>query len=285
MQDYPKDRYEVLVADGESTDTTREILKNYDVVLLENPARDCDDGKYVALERAKGEIVALIDADNIIAENDWLKKMVQPFADEAEIMGVESNYLIADDFTPVNTYANLLVIVDPLARMLASKPYKVKKKNGFNVKYFKKGSAPVAGANGFLWRKQIVDKYNNHGLKKFAEANLLAEIAQKTEVSYANIPNVGIYHYYCEDLKDYIAKRKKIARKFLGRRGRKEDTWVDGRGSKKLYLSAFYLGTFIGPTIEAIICAVKERRYEWCLHPLISCATVYTYAVNLLTKR
>lgn len=282
-QSYPKEKYEVIVADGGSNDSTLDILKKYPVIFCHNPKKDCDYGKFIALQKAQGEIIALIDDDNIITSDTWLRTMIEPLFLEKEIIGVESNYLIAKDFSSINTYANLLVIVDPLARMLASRP-KITERDGYNIKEFDKGGQPVAGANGFLWKRSIIDKYLDGTLGKFTEANLLSEIASKQVVKYANIPNVGVYHYYCVTLKDYVKKRIKIAGKFLDRKEHSESTWVDSGNKVWFVLSVVYLASFIGPAVEALLNYAKTRRIEWFWHPVIGVVTIFVYTRMLLGR-
>ncbi len=38
-------------------------------------------GKAVGMKQARGEIIALIDSDNILPSRDWLSFMVEPFHD------------------------------------------------------------------------------------------------------------------------------------------------------------------------------------------------------------
>jgi hypothetical protein len=106
MQDYPKDKYEVIIADGGSTDSTRDILKKYDVQLVENSKKIAEYGKFLAYKKSKGEFVVLLDADNIINSNDWLISLVSLLVQDGSLLGAESNYLIADDFSSINTYGS-----------------------------------------------------------------------------------------------------------------------------------------------------------------------------------
>jgi glycosyltransferase involved in cell wall biosynthesis len=279
IQDYPKDRYEVIVADGLSTDSTRKILSRYPIKLIDNPSVNSDFGKYSALKIAKGELIAFIDSDNIIVGTQWLKSLVKPFQYYPALVASESNYLIAPDFTSLNTYANLLVIVDPLARLLASSPILVEKTElGFMIQYFRPGSTPVAGANGFLWRATNLIPFLDAKTQRFAETNVLASLADTDGISIANTPGSGIYHYYCIGINDYIAKRKKIAKKYLDRRNNDEKTWVDSRHRIRQILSVVYLATFIGPLIEAIAEIVWSRQWQWLWHPFVSSLTVYIYS-------
>src|SRR5262245_32480841 len=59
-QDYPRDAFEVLVADGQSTDATRDIVgtlqvRHGNLRLLDNPGRLSSAGRNRALQSARGE--------------------------------------------------------------------------------------------------------------------------------------------------------------------------------------------------------------------------------------
>lgn len=81
-QDYPSDRMEVFVADGMSTDGTREIVANLaarhpdcPVSIVDNPGRIVAKGLNAALAVAKGEIVVRIDGHCRIAP-DYVSRCV-----------------------------------------------------------------------------------------------------------------------------------------------------------------------------------------------------------------
>jgi glycosyltransferase involved in cell wall biosynthesis len=66
-QDYPAERMEIIVADGQSSDQTREIIREIagesarDVTLIENPDRIVATGLNAAVRLAQGEIVLRVD--------------------------------------------------------------------------------------------------------------------------------------------------------------------------------------------------------------------------------
>jgi len=79
--DYPSDRMEVLIADGESTDGTRALIEQYAakdcrVRLIPNPRRSTPEGLNRAIEQAHGEVVARIDAHATVAR-DYLTRCVE----------------------------------------------------------------------------------------------------------------------------------------------------------------------------------------------------------------
>ncbi len=80
-QDYPGERFEVLVADGMSDDGSRDILARIAradrrVRVIDNPGRIVPTGLNAAIQAARGEIIARVDAHTIIAP-DYLRRGVE----------------------------------------------------------------------------------------------------------------------------------------------------------------------------------------------------------------
>ncbi len=75
---YPKERREILIVDGRSTDNTRKIAGLYDTILVENPNRSHRSGVNLGFKKAKGDIIAFTDADCIVDEN-WLQNSLKYF--------------------------------------------------------------------------------------------------------------------------------------------------------------------------------------------------------------
>ncbi len=82
-QTLPHDRLEVVVADGGSTDRTREKISEFiqehpqlDVSLVENPARAIPAALNVAIKHARGEILVRLDAHSEPAP-DYLERCIE----------------------------------------------------------------------------------------------------------------------------------------------------------------------------------------------------------------
>ena len=83
-QDYPVDRFEVLVADGDSTDATRDIvaelmLEHANLRLLDNPRRWSSGGRNTAVAVARGELIVLIDGHCELDNPHYLDEIASAF--------------------------------------------------------------------------------------------------------------------------------------------------------------------------------------------------------------
>jgi succinoglycan biosynthesis protein ExoA len=85
-QDYPHDRMEVLVADGMSTDSTREIVlrmqasSDVPVTIVDNKGRIAPAGLNAALRRARGDVIVRVDGHCRIAR-DYVARCVECLRD------------------------------------------------------------------------------------------------------------------------------------------------------------------------------------------------------------
>lgn len=81
-QDYPRDRVEIFIADGMSTDGTREVIERLtrdypdtDLLVLDNISQVVATGLNRALQQAKGEVIIRVDGHTIIAP-DYIRECV-----------------------------------------------------------------------------------------------------------------------------------------------------------------------------------------------------------------
>jgi glycosyltransferase involved in cell wall biosynthesis len=103
-QDYPRQRYEIIVVDNNSTDGTVEIVRRYPVLLLEERRPGPGAARNRGLAQARGEIIAFTDAD-CYAEARWLKELVKPFVDPM-VGGVGGAIKSASRATAVERYSD-----------------------------------------------------------------------------------------------------------------------------------------------------------------------------------
>ncbi|KXB03729.1 hypothetical protein AKJ48_03660, partial [candidate division MSBL1 archaeon SCGC-AAA261O19] len=92
-QDYPNDKYEIVIVDGKSEDQTREIVKKFmkqhdNIRLIENPELNVSAGRRIGVEESRGKYVIAFSGHSY-ADRDFIRKVVTRLekADE-EIAGV-----------------------------------------------------------------------------------------------------------------------------------------------------------------------------------------------------
>jgi len=80
-QSYPRDRYEVIVVDDDSTDNTAAIAAAKGARIISHEEnRGIPAARNTGLSVARGEIIAYID-DDAVADPEWLERLVEPFKD------------------------------------------------------------------------------------------------------------------------------------------------------------------------------------------------------------
>ena len=84
MQDYPMDRVEVVVADGGSTDRTREIVDSLkgrfgSLKLLDNPPRRPSSGRNIGVNNSTAPYILVLDGHSHLPSKSLLRDMLEIF--------------------------------------------------------------------------------------------------------------------------------------------------------------------------------------------------------------
>lgn len=89
-QEYPADRLEVIVADGLSSDGSRETVEalrveHPNLLVVDNPGRIVSTGLNLAIAQARGDIIVRVDGHTVIAP-DYVRRCVE----ELETTGADN---------------------------------------------------------------------------------------------------------------------------------------------------------------------------------------------------
>lgn len=295
-QNYPKDKIEVIVADGGSKDNTLNILSKYKLELIKIPAgkQEAEYNKGVAISKAKNEILLLIDHDNILPHKDWIRKMVKPLIENGEITGSEVlrfHYNPKDNI--LDRYFALIGGVDPVPYYLgkdaklswAFDKYnllgKAKDMGQYFLVKFKSEKIPTLGANGFMIRRSLL-KYAKSNPENFFHIDINYDLIKKGFNTYAFVKD-DIIHYkktkFLEFIK-FLVRRKKIMeiQYFESLRKRRYAVFIGSQDRLGLIKFIVYTITFVKPTFDAFYGFLKIRDFAWFLHPFVCWAFLITYA-------
>lgn len=295
-QDYPQKKIEIIVADGGSTDKTLAIARKYGAKIHKNPLKTGEAGKAVALKKARHELVALIDSDNLLPKRNWLKRMVKPFADP-EILGSEPwefTYRKGDSL--VNRYSALIGANDPYCyfvgnydkRSLLSGKWtgleiEQEDKGDYLEIKIEKGILPTIGANGTIWRTGVLRKAVGKSNYLF-DTDIPYALAKKKPFLFAKV-KVGIIHLYCREIKDFYRKQKRRARDFFYLESEREmgETY-QRQPSRQLYfiLSVILIFPLI---VQTIIGFIRKPDRAWLFHPLACIITLWLYGSETILAK
>jgi len=96
-QDYPRESYEVIVADNNSTDNTKEIAAKAGARVVVCLQKGVSATRQTGFEAARGEILVGTDSDTLVPF-DWLTKINLVFQDESIVAVTGSATLDSKSF-------------------------------------------------------------------------------------------------------------------------------------------------------------------------------------------
>lgn len=84
LLDYPKDRIEIIIVDGLSTDNSAGVAREMGARVIRNVKQTVSPGRNVGFENAKGDLIAFTDADCIVDQH-WLSNSIKYFEKDSTV--------------------------------------------------------------------------------------------------------------------------------------------------------------------------------------------------------
>ncbi len=292
-QDYARDQVEIIIADGGSTDETLAMARRYTDKIYSNPLKTGEAGKAVALKHANGEIVAFVDSDNILPQEDWLKRMVEPF-DDPEIVGAEPiEYTWRRKDSWITRYGALMGMSDPLCLFLGNydrfnritgkwteMPVQVQDRGNYFKVMLDGRRLPTMGANGFLVRRSALDRCSVGDY--IFDIDVVYELLEQGKCAFAKV-KVGIVHIFSGDLWTFF--RKQLRRindyAYYSRSNLRKYPW---KSIDRMRLAKFILFCVTGLPLWAQAFRGFRRKPDraWLFHPFACWSTLLVYAYGIL---
>jgi mycofactocin glycosyltransferase len=188
--DYPQDRLEILVSDCHSTDRTREIAKSYCATVVEDKGNSVCSGRNAAFAVAKGEFIAITDADCTFDKN-WLKNAIKYF-DDSKVGGIGGANLIPEDETSFGKAVGLLFAYAPYITKAA------------HTRVLKKVIESRSHGSNAIYRADVIKKVTPVdetlvGGEDVIMNNDILDLGYKL----LYVPDVIVYHYRRPNIKSW----------------------------------------------------------------------------------
>lgn len=291
-QNYPKEKIEIIIADGGSTDKTLEIAKKYGVKICINPLKTGEAGKAVALKIAKNELVAMIDSDNILPDGEWFRRMVKPFLDKDIVISEPIKFTYRKTDPLLTRYFALLGMNDPLCLFTGNYDrfsFLTGKWTGLNFSSEDKGNylkikldqklVPTIGANGtFIRRKILSDNFSGDYL---FDIDLVIKLIRIKKQIYIAKVKTGIIHTFVEnDPRKFFKKqlRRISDLSYHTERGSREINWEKAFFWRIIWFQLQCLLVF--PIMFQMVKGfIKKPDHAWLFHPVACYSTwiIYLY--------
>ncbi|MCG2796579.1 MAG: glycosyltransferase family 2 protein [Actinomycetia bacterium] len=280
---------EIIVADGGSTDGTVSIARGYGCIIVENPLKTGEAGKACGIRKATGEIVALIDSDNLLCGDDWLKRMTAPFRDSGIAGSEPIEYTFRRSDAPLTRYCALMGMNDPLCYFLGNYDrvntitgrwtgleIATRDQGDYLDVYLETGALPTMGANGFLVRRDLLEEMEIGDY--LFDIDLLYNLVKAGHQRFAKV-KIGIVHLYGRGLGTFARKQLRRVRDFQYYRARGMRTYPWSR-QKKWALARFmiYCLLVVPLLAQSFMGYRKKPDSAWALHAPACVITLLVYS-------
>lgn len=182
----PYKNYEVIVVNNNSTDRTKDIIKEFQkkdkkVKYVFEKYRSRGAAMNAGIKVAKGVIIAITGADCIVPQ-DWIEKIIRPIT--------KGNYSVVVGFTEI------------IGNNYWSRNLRRSERQYFNLCRRGKNINHIATGN-FAIRKEIILKNMfDKKLEALEDFDLYLRLKDKFKIRY--FPEVKVTHYHHERMKDVI---------------------------------------------------------------------------------
>ena len=297
-QDFPRDEYEIVVADAGSVDSTPDIAREKGVDrIVPNPLKTGEAGKAAGIAAASGELIALVDSDNILPDAGWLKRMLAPF-EERDIFASEPiAYSARPGDGSLNCYFAALGMNDPLCLFAGNYDrecavtgkwtglaVRAEERPGYLKLDLDPGRMPTIGANGFVFRREILERVQWQPY--FFDIDVAAEAVAAGAGKIAKV-RTSIIHLYCARMRDFARKQRRRICDYLFFSASKGRTYP-WKTSRTAAVVKFVLASCtILPLVWQVFAIRRRAKAPWPValwHIPVCLVTLFVYSTGALSR-
>ncbi len=298
-QRYPQERVRLMIADGSSTDQTVAIARRFDaaVIVIPPDRQSAEYNKGVAVRAATGDLLLMIDHDNILPHPEWLRNMVRPFQDVPDLVAAQTlRYRYDPNTTALDRYCALFGTSDPVVYALGKCdrlpwfrgdhiPFgRAEDRGTYYLVQMDPERIPTLGANGCLVRRDLLFRYARIGVEDFYHIDVHVDLIQRGWRAYAFTKDDLLHLTAYKSLRSFLARRKLFMEQFsVTMKDRRRYHMIAGsRDRWRLALFSLSALTILKPTLDALKGFLVIRDRAWFLHPVLSFSLLWIYASVVL---
>lgn len=295
-----KGKIQKILLDGGSDAKTLKLAREfgYKILSFQNDSTEGGNRLFKGLSHARGDVILILESDNIIPHSKWLEKMVEPFREKR----VFSTYPAYNSFrkkdSVMTRYTGLFGSPDPTLYYLEKsdkismfeKTYKkgliIHETKDYYVVQFEKNNLPTVGDNGFLVKKRVLQKVVKKN-KDYIHVDAFAELLDMGYDTYGVVKD-SIVHVSRASIFEQAIRRGNVKDAFynkrLGTRKYLVFDWDSSRDRKRLFLFILFSVTIIQPLFISIYGFFRKPDSAWFIHPLYSILMVLVYGISEIRR-
>jgi len=292
LKDQTFSNIEYIVSDALSTDGTRDVARKYKTKIVNNRKLLTEPGVSIGMKAATGDLMMVLAVDNYFYDNHDIEKIVNVFKNK-NIYAAFPKHNSQKNYSLYSKYIN--TFTDPFnhfvywnasnARTFNRVYTSVKHNNTYDVYDFKSANVKpiLAFAQGFTIRKGYI-RDNNDALDDIVP--ILKLIQNDKEIAYVH--SVSLYHDTVRDTFHFLKKMEWATSNALDNSNygiaKRQITLSKSQQIRKI-IFPFYALSIVIPTVIALIFAIKERRYIWLFHPIVTFITGYAIIKVVILRK
>jgi len=277
LQDYPKNKMDIVISDGGSTDDTIKIAKRYTPKIVKNTQTLAEPGVTLGINNSKGDLLMILAADNRLLKNDSISSIVKVFENPNVFAAFPKHDSVAKD-TLFSKYIN--TFTDPFNHFIYGNAsngrtfkniYKTIISNDkYDVyDYSSNVIRPIlAFAQGFTFRSG----YKRDQEDEFDDVVPIQKMINENK-KIAYVHSVSLTHHTIRDMSHFIRKTKWATQNAVNKK-------EYGINHREKYLSSFQKMKIIFwpiyalflpfSIVRSIIMYILSREKMWLFSPIIS---------------
>ena len=288
MQDYPKNKFEIIIVDNYSKDNTLKIANSFkkklNIRILKNKIFDAESNKLMGYNASKGEFFMYLDADMRFVTRDFITKMLFPFKSDKRIVGNFVQFLVNKKHPALTrTLSYDEFQRDPILKFFTFGINEiVKEKNKDYWLCFCKEKIPPQGL--MIYKKELIKDYVK-GQKQLIDNEIPAVIAEKNHY-FAYVPSTGVHHLLLRSFKELWHKRvRNLQRTYHPNIDKRKFKWIDYKKDwPKIIIWMLYTNSIILPVINSIYKTFKYKDYCFLNEPLLNLVSTYSIIYGVIKK-
>jgi glycosyltransferase involved in cell wall biosynthesis len=285
QQEYPKNLIEHIVVDGGSVDSVVEMAGKYGCIILSRRdlLREEQARQSIGFKKAKGQVLLILQSDNILTSKNWLRRMVEPFMQNDKIFCTFSAYnSFEKNMSTITRYTALFGAPHPMLYYLnksdkiplAQKRYNKGEVLGetrdYYVVKFNTSNLPTCGDNGHMILREAMNLVNKDSYS-YTHLDAVMDLVDQGYETFGVVKNTIIHvgkDSVFSDVKRKVQLKSEFYDKRRGKRKYLVFDWQSGRDRINLLKYIIFSLTFVEPLFESLKGYTRIRDKAWFIHPI-----------------